>query len=67
MLPGNIYSHSTDVEKLDKDGNLVWALLHDYKETYKMQDLRPSNFKDLAVRILLDPDLAYEFMMNITR
>ena len=67
MLPSNIYSYWTDVEELDEDGNLIWALLHDYKETYSMQDLRPSNFKDLAVRILLDPDLAYEFMMNITR
>ena len=34
MLPSNIYSYWTDVEELDEDGNLIWALLHDYKETY---------------------------------
>lgn len=67
LLPTNKYTYYTDVEKLDETGNITWSMLHDYKETYSMNDMSPSSFKDLAVRILLDPKIATIFKDNIKR
>ena len=67
LLPTNKYTYYTDVEKLDESGNITWSMLHDYKETYSMNDMSPSSFKDLAVRILLDPKIATTFKDNIKR
>jgi len=67
MLPVNMHTYYIDVEEADKAGKPDWKVLHDYKETYSMEDLRPSNFKDLAQRIFTDRDLATEFLMNENR
>ena len=58
MLPVNMYTYYIDVDKANAEGEPNWEMLHDYKESYKMDDLRPSNFKDLAVRIFTDKELA---------
>ena len=70
LLPLNMYTYSTDVDKIEEsnaNGVPVWTQLHDYKESYKMADLRPSNFKDLALRIFTDKELATTFIKNESR
>ena len=67
LLPLNMYSYSTDVDEIDEanaNGAPIWTMLHDYKESYSMEDLRPSNFKDLALRIFTDKELATYFIKN---
>ena len=61
MLPVNMHSYYIDVDETNKEGAPNWKELHDYKESYKMDDLRPANFKDLAVRIFTDKELATTF------
>ena len=70
LLPLNMYTYSTDVDKIEEsnaNGVPVWTQLHDYKESYSMADLRPSNFKDLALRIFTDKELATTFIKNESR
>ena len=64
MLPDNMYTYYTDVNEVDEAGNIHWSQLHDYLETYDMDDLRPSNLKDLAVRIFTQKELAEIFLKN---
>lgn len=67
MLPINFHTYYIDVEEANKAGKPAWRELHDYKDYYNMDDMRPSNFKDLAVRIFTDKDLATEFKKNENR
>ena len=67
MLPVNMHTYYIDVDEANEAGKPNWTELHDYKESYKMDDLRPSNFKDLATRIFTDKDLAKEFLYNERR
>lgn len=67
MLPVNMHSYYIDVAEANATGKPEWRELHDYKTTYEMEDLRPSNFKDLATRIFEDKDLAMEFLKNENR
>lgn len=67
MLPENMYTYFTDVDELDEAGNIQWSQLHDYLETYEMNDLRPSNLKDLALRIFTQKELAETFLKNKSR
>lgn len=61
MLPVNMHTYYIDIDEANATGTPEWRELHDYKESYKMADLRPSNFKDLAVRIFTDKELATVF------
>lgn len=54
LLPVNMYSHALDLDEANATGTATWREIHDYKTTYQMADLRPSNFKDLAYRIFHD-------------
>ena len=67
MLPVNMHTYYIDVEEANKAGKPSWEELHDYRDTYKMKDLSPSSFKDLAVRIFTDKDLATQFQFNKRR
>jgi len=67
MLPVNMHTYYMDIEEANQAGKPEWKVLHDYKESYTMNDLRPSNFKDLAQRIFTDKDLATEFLKNESR
>lgn len=67
MLPVNMHTYYIDVDEANTDGSPNWTELHDYRETYAMPDLSPNSFKDLALRIFSDKDLATEFLMNENR
>jgi len=67
MLPDNMYTYYIDVENVPAGGKPTWSQLHDYKQTYEMEDLRPSNFKDLAVRIFTNEELAMIYLKNENR
>ena len=67
MLPVNMHTYYIDVDAANKTGKPSWEELHDYRDTYKMKDLSPSSFKDLAVRIFTDKDLATQFQFNKRR
>ena len=67
MLPDNMFTYSIDVEDVPEGGKPTWSLLHDYKQAYEMEDLRPSNFKDLAVRIFTNEELAMTYLKNENR
>ena len=67
MLPVNMHTYYIDVDEANETGAPEWKELHDYRESYDMADLSPDSFKDLAVRIFTDHDLATEFLMNENR
>ena len=67
MLPVNMFTYYIDVDEANAAGKPDWKLLHDYLEEYTMADLRPSNFRDLAERILVDEDLLMLFRSNESR
>ena len=67
MLPTNMHTFYIDVEEANTVGYPQWRELHDYKESYSMPDLSPSSFKDLAVRIFTNKELASEFFRNERR
>ena len=67
MVPTNMHTFYIDVDEANEAGEPDWRELHDYKETYTMPDLRPSNFKDLALRMFTDKALATEFKLNENR
>lgn len=67
MLPLNLYTYYISVDEANEKGAPEWRLLHDYLEEYQMDDLRPSNFKDLAERIRKDEDVATLFTKNESR
>ena len=64
MVPTNMHTFYIDVKEANAMGAPDWRELHDYKESYSMPDLSPSSFKDLAVRIFTDKELATEFQAN---
>lgn len=64
MLPTNMHTYYIDVEEANKVGTPNWTELHDYLEAYEMEDLSPSSFKDLALRIFADRELAAYFRAN---
>lgn len=65
MLPVNMHTHALDIDEANLSGTPTWREIHDYKETYGLPDLRPSNFKDLAYRFFRDKALADEFDRNM--
>jgi len=67
MLPVNMHTYYIDVGEANASGTPDWKELHDYKTSYEMEDLRPSNFKDLATRIFTDKELATTFLKNESR
>ena len=67
MLPVNMFTYYIDVDEANAAGKPDWKLLHDYLEEYEMADLRPSNFRDLAERMLVDEDLMDLFRRNRSR
>lgn len=67
MLPVNMHTYYIDVDETNARGSPDWRELHDYVESYKMADLRPSNFKDLATRIFTDKELATTFQRHKRR
>ena len=67
MLPTNMHTFYIDVEEANTVGYPQWRELHDYRDSYAMPDLSPSSFKDLAVRIFTNKELATEFLMNERR
>ena len=67
LVPTNMHTYYIDVDEANEAGKPDWRELHDYKETYAMADLRPSNFRDLALRMFTDKALATEFRLNMHR
>lgn len=61
MLPVNFHTYYIDIDEANTSGKPDWRELHDYRESYEMADLSPSSFKDLALRIFTDKDLATVF------
>ena len=64
MVPTNMHSYYIDVEEANESGSPDWTELHDYLDAYSMPDLSPSSFKDLALRIFAQKDLATLFKSN---
>ena len=48
MLPINLYTYYTQLEEANERGEPEWEMLHDFLDEYQMDDLRPSNFKELS-------------------
>ena len=67
MVPTNMHSYYIDVDEANEAGKPDWRELHDYRETYSMPDLSPSSFKDLALRMFTDKELATEYRINMHR
>lgn len=67
MLPVNMHTYYIDVEDANQAGSPNWKVLHDYIDTYSMKDMSPSSFKDLAVRIFTNKELATQFQYNKRR
>ena len=67
LLPVNMHTYYIDLDEANEAGYPNWSELHDYKNDYAMTDLSPSGFKDLAVRIFTDSELAMEFRKNENR
>ena len=57
LLPINKNSYYFDIDKANSEGTPTWEN-HDYLKTFKMKDLSPSGFRDLADRIRTDKELA---------
>ena len=67
MLPTNMHTYYIDVAEANKVGTPDWTELHDYLEAYEMKDLSPASFKDLALRMFADRELATYFRANEKR
>ena len=68
LLPVNLYTYYLDLDEANKPGaSPEWKLLHDFKETYEMADMRPANFRDLAERIRTDEDWYSLYIRNQSR
>lgn len=64
MVPTNMYSYYADLDKANESGQPTWEVLHDYIDEYEMPDLSPTSFRDLALRIFGDMEMAKKFRYN---
>ena len=64
MLPVNKSTHWFDLEQANVDGKITWQS-RDYLSTWKMDDLSPASFMDLANRIKVDETLASAWEWNV--
>lgn len=67
MALHNIKTYFFNLTEANKNGEPKWELLHDYVETYNMEDLSPDSFAKLADNILNDEDLARNYIWNKVR
>lgn len=67
MLPTNMHTYYIDVDETNERGAPEWRELHDHIKDYQMSDLSPSSFRDLALRIFGNKDLANYFRANEQR
>jgi len=64
MLPINMTTYYADIVEANKNNKPDWKIAHDYVNTYGMEDMSPSSFKDLSLRIFSDPAVREEFSFN---
>lgn len=67
MVPLNMKTYWMDLDDANATNVPKWVELHDMLDYYEMEDLRPSNWLDLATRIRNDQDLANTYQWNKSR
>ena len=60
MVPINIFTYYMNLTKANENvgETPTWELLHDFKEEYGLQDLRPSNMELFTKKLSLDIETA---------
>lgn len=61
LLPVTRFTYSFDLVKANKDGFITWDLYTNWTSDYKMIDLSPSSYNDLANRVRNDSKLARQY------
>ena len=69
MVPTNMWTYYFNLTEANARPDAVpeWKVLHDFKEEYKLDDLRPSNLLDFTKRMFNDASLASQYEWNKSR
>lgn len=69
MVPTNMYTYYFNLTEANASPTSVpeWKVLHDFKEEYQLDDLRPSNLLDFTKRMYNNATLAGQYEWNKSR
>ena len=69
MVPTNIFTYYFNLTEANASptSSPEWKMLHDFKDEYQLDDLRPSNLLNFTKRMYNDGDLASQYEWNKAR